>query len=303
MAMMTRYLVIAQSLLYLFALFHSATGSSSSNHHFSLEKKSFGLRRNTIEPAKAKTVTEIRGGEGEGVFRPRGWGDHPIITPAKRWTWCAAYWAVCAVAAKTTGKIDFLINQEWKAINPLYAVHLVMLNSLGLASWDWSAFAFERPFRVFSTIVYPLFHILDALAWYVVYDASKFILNKVLGLVGINDVSKVIQWLFGVAVLGGGYITFHRSFFELRCLPEHHPEPSPEGRGLKIVYVVGLAVCAFPMFAIYEWYGDMRFGVLTRYAADLYFAIRMRLSNPWDDYGEEDKDYNKARWLPDMKGY
>jgi len=255
---------------------------------------------------KGQTMTTIRGGaptivSPPGVFLPFGYGDHPVITPNIRWLWCAGYWAFCALAAHATGKIDYVLNQEWMKPNALYAVHLVMLNAIGLAAWDWSAFSFERPFRLFAAIVYPLFHTLDSLMWYVVYDISKFVLNKVLDVVGIGEVSKILQYLFGVAVLGGGYITAHRGFLEYRCLPEHHPLSAKQGgRGSKVVYVVGLALCSLPMFAIYEWFGDMRFGVLTRYTADVYFAIRMRLGNPWDPYGNED---NLEHWKPLMKGY
>jgi len=274
--------------LLLATILHSANGISSPKNTMS------SLKSNNKKVVDRLNKDAIRGGNAATDVIVTGWGDHPIATPATRWKWCAGYWVVCALAAHFMGTIDYALKQEWLAPNAWYVVHLILHLPLYLGTWDWSAFAFNRPFRFFASIVYPLMHNLDTLMWFAVFDFGKLILSKL-----YSGDSKLVQFLAGWG-LYAVFIAWHRGSLELRCLPEHHPEPSPVGRGNKLAYVLAGIIISIPTMLIYHIFGDMRWGMMLQYSANLYFAIRMRLSDPWDKYDDADKVNYEQRWLPYM---
>jgi len=292
--------------LLLATVFHSAAGISSPKKNTvvsSLKNKRSQMKDNDV----IDRLLNERGGAGAGgstvntydKILPFGWGDHTIVTPANRWTWCAGYWLVCGVVAHFMGTLDYALKQEWLAPNVWYVVHLILHLPLYLASWDWAAFSFDRPFRFFATIVYPLMHNFDTLMWFSVFELGKLILSKVY----TGETSKLVQFLAGWAAFAA-FMMWHRGFLELRCLPEHHPEPPsdafPEGRGSKLLYVLSGIIISIPTMAIYHFFDDMRWGLMLQYAANLYIAIRIRMPAPWDKYDKADKDNNKDKWLPYM---
>jgi len=300
------WLLTVACLLLVTTIFHSAAGISSPKKNTvvsSLKNKRLPMKDTGV----LDRVLNERGGGAVGGYAvkafdelvPFGWGDHTIVTPANRWTLLAGYWVVCGVVAHLMGVLDYAFQQEWLAPNVWYFVHLIIHLPLHLAVWDWAAFSFDRPFRYFATVVYPLMHNFDSLMWFSVFDIGKLILRKVY----TGETSKLVQFLAGWAVYAL-YLMWHRATLELRYLPEHHPEPPsdtfPEGRGRKALYVLAGIITSIPMLAVYHVFDDMLWGLMIQYAYNLFIAIRIRMPDPWDKYDNSDRDNNKEKWLPFM---
>ena len=150
-----------------------------------------------------------------------GYGDHKVWAPWKRWALAIAYWTVCYGLASLRGLPKKLLEQEVKTPNHfMYLVSFIGFVPVFIAAYDISAYAFNRPLRLFSTIVWPIMHILDTLRWYFSFDVGRaiviFIGTKLFG----EEPSMLLQYIGGWA----GFALFmikHRETFELWYLPEH----------------------------------------------------------------------------------
>lgn len=153
-----------------------------------------------------------------------GYQDHPIWSPTKRWTVLVAYWCLCFILASALGVPAKVLEQEAKTRDHwMYLVSYLLLIPIGIGCYDYSAFAFNRKFSLFSTIVYPIGHMNDTLRWYFAFDLGRMIADAVIG--------ALFGWAPGWVQKLGGYIggqaafslfmIQHRANQELWYLPEH----------------------------------------------------------------------------------
>jgi hypothetical protein len=203
------------------------------------------------------------------------YGDHLIVSPFRRWCILFSYWSLLASFVIPRGYLRALYEQDWKPLNTFYVASLI-LNVLFLSLWTLAAYTFHRPWSLFSTIVYPIGHVIDSLMWYAIFDIGKTTFSS-------ESSSMVVQYCAGHSLLSL-VVVCHRKTFEVWYLPEHHPPRSVRG-GLH--YVAAAIVSSFFFSATYHWYGDLRWCILLRYVVDLYCCIRMRLPAPWMKYANE----------------
>jgi hypothetical protein len=171
-------------------------------------------------------------------------------------------------------------------LNTLYVASLINNIAIFLSLWTFGAYTFNRQWSLFSTIVYPIGHIIDSLMWYAIFDIGKAWLSS-------ESASMAAQYcaghfLFSLCVFA------HRKTFEVWYLPEHHPPRHIRGG---LYYVIAAISSSFFFSAIYHWYGDLRWCVLVKYIVDLYCCIRMRLPAPWmpcSNEHEKDKGWDWA---------
>jgi hypothetical protein len=215
------------------------------------------------------------------------YGDHIIVTPFKRWCILVAYWAVLATFVIPRGYLAALYHQEWKPLNAVYLASLIVQVPIFLSLWTFAAYAFNRPWSLFATIVYPIGHIIDSLMWYAVFDMGKAWSSS-----SSSSSSMTVQYFAGYFVLSL-FVFAHRKTFEVWYLPEHHPPRDVRGG---LWYVIAAVTGSFFFAAIYHWYGDLKWCVLVKYIIDLYCCIRMRLPAPWMPYSNEHEKDKRWDW-------
>lgn len=232
-----------------------------------------------------------------------GHGDHKVWEPSKRWAVLVGYWSVSLAVAHARGLLKDLLEQDVKTPNnPWYLISFVLHIPVMMAVWDYSAYAFNRPVRYFSAIVYPIAHSCDTFRWYYSFDfgrsliqwISKFgvgqsLLSFIMKLINtispitINDTDMFVQFLGGWIVYAI-FMMVHRATFEFMYLPEHHPPREIDGkqvRGNGMYIFVGIMI-SIPFQIIYHYHGDMIWGFALQYAYNLYVALRIRIPDPWD---------------------
>ncbi len=150
-----------------------------------------------------------------------GHADHVVWAPSKRWALLVAYWAVSFSLAYQKGLVTYLLEQEVKAPNHwMYLVSFIGHIPLMLAAWDYSAYAFNRPLRLFTAIVYPLGHNCDTLRWFYSFDLGRTIVKEVFSFLFKKEPGMILQYIAGWACFAAFMMT-HRGTFELWYLPEH----------------------------------------------------------------------------------
>jgi hypothetical protein len=199
------------------------------------------------------------------------YGDHLIIPPWQRWTILVVYWGILAAWVIPQGYVTALIQQEWLPLSPLHAAHLIHQVGIFLGTWTFAAYTFGRSWSLFSTIVYPYFHILDTLMWFAVFDKAQHVMLL------DSPTKSMHSYLLGHMVMSL-VILCHRKTLEVWYLPEHHPPAHVRGG---LWYVPAAIISSFFFSAIYYFYGDLKWCVLVKFCVDLYCSIRMRLPSPW----------------------
>ena len=200
-----------------------------------------------------------------------GYGDHWIATPSQRWTVLVTYWMVLYVVLKQFGYMNYIYDivamtffgKPFMVTITLTKLHILSLviHMLFLSFWRYSVYAFHRQISIFSTVVYPIGHILDTLLWYAIFDfGSKVVYGSAIVQSSLNNLFKfyaqnyhkfyiydsttttttttstnsisednlhetydtLISWCIGYMFMSIG-IMLHRRTFEVWYLPEHHP--------------------------------------------------------------------------------
>lgn len=217
------------------------------------------------------------------------YGQHLVIPPWQRWAILVVYWGILAAWVIPQGYVSALIQQEWLPLSPLHAAHLIQMG-IFLGTWTFGVYTFGRPWYLFSTVIYPCFHILDTLMWFAVFDKAQAILVLVDPYhhqYHPSQTPSIRSYLLGHMVLSL-VILIHRKTFELWYLPEHHPPQHIRGG---LWYVPAAIISSFFFSAIYYFYGDLKWCVLVKFTVDLYCSIRMRLPSPWSaTLKEHEKD-------------
>lgn len=222
------------------------------------------------------------------------YGDHLIISPWKRWCILITYWGLLAAWVLPQGYGILLWEQDWLPLSPLHAASLIHQVGIFLSLWTYSAYTFGREWSLFSTIVYPIGHILDTLMWAAVFDTAKTYLastehsSYVLG----EPSEDVYSYWIGHLCLSM-VIACHRKTMEVWYLPEHHPPRHVRGN---LWYVPAAIGSSFFFTAIYHFYGDLKWCVLLKFIVDFYCCIRMRIQAPWGSYRNEHEKDRKWDW-------
>jgi len=213
------------------------------------------------------------------------YGGHIIATPGRRWCILVSYWVVLSSIVVPRGYLIELYNKDWMPISWLHVASVISSIAIFLSCWDWGAYAFGRQWSLFSTIVYPIGHIIDTLMWYTIFDIGKEWLS-------FPESSMFTQYLAGHFLLSM-FVFGHRKTFEVWYLPEHHPPRHIRG---EFYYVIAAIFSSFLLTAIYHWRGDLRWCVLIKYAIDFFCCVRMRLPAPWMPYSDEHMEDKGWDW-------